>query len=175
MNEYKILITGTMGAGKTTAIGAISEIAPVVTDVLNNDTSVNKARTTVGLDYGEITLENGDKLRLYGTPGQERFSFMWKILAQGALGLIILVDNSRPDPIADFTVYLTHFKSLIEEAACVVGVGRTETHANPDLGIYADVLEKHGVVCPVLPVDVRSRADVLLMVDLMLTQLEAKS
>jgi len=72
MKEHKIIFTGTMGAGKTTAIAAVSEIPPIVTDVTNNDKSVDKAVTTVGFDYGLLTLENGDRIRLYGTPGQER-------------------------------------------------------------------------------------------------------
>ena len=63
MNEYKLLFTGTMGAGKTTAIGAVSETPPVITDVTNNDASHAKARTTVGLDFGEFTLDSsGPKL-----------------------------------------------------------------------------------------------------------------
>lgn len=94
MTEYKILFTGTMGAGKTTAIAAISEMSPVMTDVLNSDASVAKARTTVGLDFGVLTLDSGDRVRLFGTPGQTRFDFLWKILAKNALGLIILTDNS---------------------------------------------------------------------------------
>src|SRR4051794_26290492 len=128
MTEYKILLTGTTGAGKTTAIAAISETPPVRTDVRNNDPTFAKATTTVGLDYGELTLDNGDKLRLYGTPGQERFRFMWDILAKGALGLVVLIDNTRPDPLADLAVYLKGFSGLIHEAACVVGVGRMDTH-----------------------------------------------
>jgi signal recognition particle receptor subunit beta len=128
--EHKILFTGTMGAGKTTAIAAVSEIAPIRTEVRNSDASVAKATTTVGLDYGELTLDNGEKLRLYGTPGQIRFDFMWRILARGALGLVILVDNSRPDPLADLDVYLDGFAELIEKTACVIGVGRTETASN---------------------------------------------
>ncbi|RYF71597.1 MAG: GTP-binding protein, partial [Comamonadaceae bacterium] len=63
MKEYKILFTGSMGAGKTTAIGCISEIAPVITDVQNTDASASKARTTVGLDYGLLTLDSGDRIR----------------------------------------------------------------------------------------------------------------
>jgi signal recognition particle receptor subunit beta len=70
MREYKIVFTGTMGAGKTTAIAAISETPPVVTDVANNDASLAKAKTTVGLDFGQLTLDTGDRLRLFGTPGR---------------------------------------------------------------------------------------------------------
>ena len=111
MIEHKILFSGTMGAGKTTAIAAVSEIGPLSTDVRNTDESVAKATTTVGLDYGELTLDNGERLRLYGTPGQPRFAFMWDILARGALGLVILIDNSRPDPLADLDVYLDGYAS----------------------------------------------------------------
>jgi signal recognition particle receptor subunit beta len=174
MNEYKILLTGTTGAGKTTAIAALSEIAPVRTDVKNTDSTFAKATTTVGLDYGELTLDNGDKLRLYGTPGQERFGFMWGILAQGALGLVILIDNTRPDPLADLALYIKGFNGLIHEAACVVGVGRMDTHGSPDLGAYAEALYKAGVLCPLVPVDVREPAQVLMLMDLLLTQFESK-
>jgi signal recognition particle receptor subunit beta len=62
-------------------------VPPVVTDVVNTDTSsVDKATTTVGLDFGMLTLDNGDRLRLFGTPGQARFDFLWKILARNTLG-----------------------------------------------------------------------------------------
>ena len=101
MNEYKILFTGTMGAGKTTAIGAVSETPPIVTDVVNNDQSHTKERTTVGLDFGQFTLDSGDRIRMFGTPGQSRFDFLWKILSKNALGMIILTDNSRPDPLGE--------------------------------------------------------------------------
>ena len=171
--EHKILITGTMGAGKTTAIAAISEIPPLSTDVHNSDTSVAKAVTTVGLDYGEITLEGGEKLRLYGTPGQKRFDFMWKILARGALGVVILIDNSRPDPLADLAQYLDGFSDLIKRTACVIGVGRMDTHPLPDIDSFADVLSARGLVCPVFAADVRDRPQVLQLLDLLLVQLES--
>jgi len=171
--EHKILFTGTMGAGKTTAIAAVSEIAPVRTEVRNSDVSVAKATTTVGLDYGELTLDNGEKLRLYGTPGQIRFDFMWRILARGALGLVILVDNSRPDPLADLEVYLNGFAELIEKTACVVAVGRMETHPEPDLDAYARRMQDKGVMCPVLPANVTDPQQVVQLLELLLIQLEA--
>jgi hypothetical protein len=175
MNEYKILITGTMGAGKTTAITAISEVPPIMTDVQNNDTSHSKLTTTVGLDYGELTLDGGDKLRIYGTPGQERFAFMWKVLAKGALGLIVLVDNSRPDPLADLRSYLNSFSELIARAGCVIAVGRTETHPHPSLDHYADLLASQGVNTPVIPADVRQQDEVINILELLLMQFEAKT
>ncbi len=174
MAEYKLLITGPMGAGKTTAIAAISDVPPIVTDVQNNDTSVAKDRTTVGMDFGELALENGDTLRIYGTPGQERFDFMWEILAKGAIGLIVLTDNSTPDPVADLQLYLESFSTLIARTACVIGVGRSESHPAPSIDELSIAAQAKGVVCPIVPVDARERDQVLLLVDLLLTQLESR-
>jgi uncharacterized protein len=172
--EHKILFTGVAGAGKTTAIAAVSEIPPMNTDVRNTDEQLGKPTTTVGLDYGELTLDGGDKLRLYGTPGQIRFDFMWKILARGALGLVILVDNRRPDPLADLDVYLSGFQELIATTACVVAVGRLETHPMPDLEKFAIHMQQRGVLCPVLPTDVRDAAQVAQILELLVLQLESK-
>jgi uncharacterized protein len=172
--EYKLIFTGTMGAGKTTAIAAISEIPPITTEVQNTDkTRHQKATTTTALDYGEVTLADGDKLRLYGTPGQERFDFMWKILSKGALGVVILVDNSRPDPVADLRTYLDAFADTVKESRAVVGVGRTEIHATPTLEQHHAALCDLGVGVPLFSVDVRQRDDVLLLVDVLLNQIEA--
>lgn len=173
MNEYKILFTGTMGAGKTTAIGAVSETPPVVTDVLNTDLSQDKRLTTVGLDFGQLTLDNGDRIRLFGTPGQSRFDFIWKILAQNAIGIIILTDNSRPDPLADLRVYLDAFGDDLDTMPCTVGVGRLDTHPSPSLDHYVEELARHNRVLPVLGVDVRQRNDVFLLIDTLLAQMEA--
>lgn len=173
MNEHKIIFAGTMGAGKTTAIAAVSEVAPIVTDVTNNDRSVDKAMTTVGFDHGQLTLDNGDRLRLFGTPGQERFRFVWPVISKGALGLIILLDNSRPEPLVDLAVYVDGFASELTTMPCVVGIGRTETHPVPSSDEVAEVLEQMGYVFPVLPVDVRQRDDVVLLIDVLLAQLEA--
>jgi signal recognition particle receptor subunit beta len=89
--KIKFVFTGCVNAGKTTAIAAISEVVPVSTEVKPSEESVikRKSTTTVAMDYGELTLDNGEKIYLYGTPGQRRFDFMCSILTQGALGLII--------------------------------------------------------------------------------------
>lgn len=171
-SELKILITGTVGAGKTTAIAAVSDIKPLSTDVRNNDASIMKALTTVGMDYGELALGGGDVLRIYGTPGQERYSFMWKILVKGAMGLVILIDNSRPDPMADLHMYLQEFSEFISHSPCVVGVGRTETHAKPHVDEFADALACMNLQCPVIAVDVRQKDQVVQLLDLLLVQIE---
>lgn len=97
MIEHKVVILGAMGAGKSTLVRAVAGGTVIDTDVLNTDASSSKLVTTVAMDYADVSLPNGDRLRLYGTPGQERFSFIWPVLLQGARGVVILADASSPD------------------------------------------------------------------------------
>lgn len=171
--QHKILFTGSMGAGKTTSIAALSEIPPVVTEASNSDRALfDKDTTTVAMDYGEFTLDDGGKIQLVGTPGQMRFDFMWEVLSRGALGVILLIDNSRPDPTADLRTYISHFRSFAESGRMAIGVGRSDVCPMPDVDSYASVLMQDGLILPVLTADVRNPDDVLMLLNALLSQLE---
>lgn len=162
MSQYdKIIFTGPVGAGKTTAIGAISDIPPVTTDASASDMTLNrKGYTTVALDYGLLYLDDRTKVHLYGTPGQERFDFMWEILTNGGIGLILLLDNSRPNPLKDMQFFLDAFNDFIVAAPVVIGITKTDVKQSPSVEDYADALEKKGMRPPIFEIDGRSRDDV---------------
>lgn len=172
--EYKILFLGPMGVGKSTAITAVSDIPPVHTEVANTETHLHsKTHTTAAMDYGECALPDGNVLRLYGSPGQERFSFMWPILAKGALGAIVLIDNSRPDPLADLDTYLSSILDHVPTSGIVIGLTRWETNPKPQLDDFMAQLQKQNLALPILPTDVRNKDDVLMLINVLLTGLEA--
>lgn len=176
LGEVKIVFGGPMGAGKTTAIAAISDIPPVQTDVSNNDRDAfDKATTTVALDYGQVQLEDGTVVRLYGTPGQERFNFMWSILGQGALGVVLLLDASQADAQHHLNTYLDAFEPAVRSNTLVIGVGRSEAPGAQPMHVYLHQLERRKLVLPIFRVDVRRRADVLLLINTLLCQLEASA
>src|SRR6202453_1070751 len=114
----KIVIGGGFGAGKTTLVGAISEVRPLHTEEVLSTASVglddltglaSKRTTTVALDYGRITLSSRAVLYLFGLPGQDRFSFLWDELAYGALGAVVLADVRRLD---DCFASVNYFETL---------------------------------------------------------------
>lgn len=173
--EHVILFAGPMGAGKTTAISSLSEIPVVRTEAHNTDTGRNaKATTTVALDYGEITLSDGDKVRLYGLPGQERFDFMWRILEPRAIGMVLLIDNAGADPLGDLDRYLNAFSRFRDRGAVVVGITRTDVARQPSIDDYYGRLRSRDLFLPVLEVDARDAGQAGVLLSALIVSIEAR-
>jgi signal recognition particle receptor subunit beta len=173
MKNYKIIISGPVGAGKSTAVRALSDIDVVDTDeIASDETKIMKANTTVAMDYGVLNISDNERVHLYGTPGQERFDFMWDILSQGGLGLVLLVSNAYPDPFDDIRSFLQAFGEFIGKTSVVIGITKTDEKASPSIDDYHTELGDLIRQIPVFEVDARDRVDLVMLVEALLLSLE---
>ncbi|QOW45559.1 MULTISPECIES: ATP/GTP-binding protein [Acinetobacter] len=171
LQKYKIVFGGTMGAGKTEAIKSLSEVSVLSTEALNTDQDAHtKALTTVGIDYGEIKLEDGVVVGLYGTPGQDRFDFIWSVICKGAIGAIVLIDHSRKNALDDLKFYLESFKAHVGNI--IVGITHVDENPQSLLKIYRDFSEMENYDLPIFAVDARKKDDVLLVVEALIARAE---
>ena len=109
----KVVVTGPFAAGKTTLIRTISEITVLSTEKgITDETKSRKSDTTVAMDFGRITIDRDLVLYLFGTPGQERFDFMWEILGEGMIGYLLLVDAEREESVAEAASILEAFRTM---------------------------------------------------------------
>jgi signal recognition particle receptor subunit beta len=173
MSELKFIFTGPPGAGKTTAITAISDCPPVTTDMNATDELLEvKDKTTVAMDFGQLTLADGETVFLYGTPGQERFRYMWEILIRGGLGLVVLIDNTRSDPVSDMRMYLENFREFINSTGAVIAINRSELRGSPTISDFQDALSEMGMILPIMYADPRSKEDVLVLLEMLMSVAE---
>ena len=170
-NFYKKLaIVGEVGAGKTALIGSISEISPFATEE-RSSVDIGKAFTTVGIDYGRLTLADNIALGLYGLPGQKRFFMLWDMVKQGLWGLLILVRYGDSLNSHDLKELLNFFDPDQHDIPCVVGI--THCDLAPDAGLIdqfaakaQDIVMDYGCIAPVLPLDPRCSESSLILLEI---------
>lgn len=173
---WKLLFIGEPGAGKTTCIAAVSDIEPVSTDVgCTDELAQIKETTTVALDYGELDLGRDGRLLLYGLPGQSRFRFMFDVVKEGLLGVAVLVDAARADPLHGLRETLTTYVDEFRELPCVLCLNKQEVPAHGLLESCQRLLGEFELVAPVLVIDARRRADVVRIFDMLFLLLEQSS
>jgi len=112
---FKIVVTGAYSAGKTQFINSISEEEALSTEEEASSAEERelKSHTTVALDFGKIHINQNVVLYLFGTPGQERFNFMWDILSEGCLGYVVMVDSCRPAQFKEAIGVIQHFTQIL--------------------------------------------------------------
>lgn len=159
MQSVKVVVTGPFNAGKTTFIKAVSEI-----DVLSTERQVSDfggeggGETTVAMDFGRITVSDDVVLYLFGTPGQERFSFMWETLSEGMLGFVLIVDSQAPETIEDAKLMIKFFTNMSGVPFVVAG-NKVDADDLDMLRRLRSDLELNDSV-PLLPVDARDKDSV---------------
>ncbi len=159
MQSVKVVVTGPFNAGKTTFIKAVSEITVLSTERQITDASgEGQGETTVAMDFGRITISDDVVLYLFGTPGQQRFSFMWETLSEGMLGFVLLVDALSNDSVAEAVAMIDFFTSM-SDVPFVVAANKVKDDDTDALSALRSRLELSDDV-PLLPVDSRSRESV---------------
>jgi len=155
----KLVVTGPFAAGKTTMIRTISEITVLSTEKAVSDVEGSrKTDTTVAMDFGRITIDRDLVLYLFGTPGQDRFDFMWEILSEGMLGYVLLVDASRPESLNEAASILSAFRTMAH-VPFVVGYNRSDALDDTEEGRVRGALDLDHEV-PIVPCDVTDRESV---------------
>lgn len=160
----KVAIIGEVGSGKTQLINTLSEIIPFSTEA-ESSIDIGKKFTTVGIDYGRISISEDATLGLYGVPGQERYSFLWDMVNTSLWGLCLLVKFGEIPDFDNMDLLLKYFSPNENKTACIVGVTHGEEASSKELSALnveiSSILDRHDIKAPVLNIDTRNRPSAL--------------
>lgn len=155
-SPLKLLFAGPVGAGKTTAIRALSDGPPVSTEApLSVGATAAKATTTVAFDYSTVRVDDDISVHLYGIPGQDHFDFMRPIIANGALGVIVLLDATSSTLKEDCVYWLSAMTAIDPGLKFVVGISKSDLNARFSLGDVREGIRSCGLMAPAMCVDPR--------------------
>ena len=175
MNNHKIVFTGPVGAGKSTAIATLSDIPPIsMNRAVSNLVSERKAVTRAALDYGIMHLDGGEHLHLVGISDQDHFDTMWNIFINGGVGLVLLINNSAADPFRELHFFLESFDRFTDQTRVVIGITRMDEYQYPTIVDYHLQLAETKYNIPIFEVDARERRDIALLVEALLYTLDPR-
>jgi len=161
--SHKVILIGSVGSGKTTAIQSVSEKPAISTEskATEADALHRKQTTTTAMDYGQLQL-NGKKIHLYGAPGQRRFDFMIPVLSVGASGMIVVIDNGAEKPLEELDYYLETHRSFLQKKPTMITVTHyDDTCTKTTLFDYHQYVRERGFSLPIMIMDARKPEQVL--------------
>lgn len=171
--ELKIVVAGPMGAGKTTLVRALSESEVVSTEAASSEAMPGKETTTVAMDYGRRRIDEHMEVAFYGTPGQDRFDFMWRILARNAFGVIMMISADAPGAEDELRRFLATYEELLGGVPTVIAVSRVDLAPEAFDRLSGFAGARYATI-PVLPVDPREAESAMLTVEALLAQADAQ-
>lgn len=169
----KLVLAGPVGAGKTTALRSLSDVAPVSTEMpLTDGPMGEKTTTTVALDFAAVVLDDGTPLQMFGLPGQEHFSHMRDIVMTGALGVILLLPGDDPDIAGHCRHWMAAVHGIDPEMVLVVGITKTDLAPGFRMDTVRKALCGSPVPVPVFTIDARDREQTTQLVRALLLSIE---
>jgi uncharacterized protein len=172
-DSAKLVFAGPVGAGKTTAIRSLSDVAPISTEMPMTDGPMgDKTTTTVALDFAPMLLEDGTPLHLYGLPGQEHFSHMRAIVLEGAVGVIVVLSGDSERISEECEEWIRSVRSITRDAGLVIGITRTDLSRGFRMDNIRHAVRRCGPPIPVFTFDARDREQTTHLVRALLLTLD---